>query len=94
MEKICGNNSSKTNRVGIRLTKKKGLITTPGNTYNGGICICGHSAMAHHITGHFMGIGWQCWKGKWVEPIKNPPQFILTALPCEYHKFKQDKSRI
>jgi hypothetical protein len=75
------------NWAGMVYTKKKGLGTTPGDTYNGGMCECGHSALAHSTQGHMSKGYWQCWNGKWCKQIK-PFKFMMTALSCGYHKFK------
>ena len=59
------------------------------NVYDGGLCICGHSAMAHHTAAHFETGYWQCWRGKWVHKKQETPKFLLTVLPCNAHKFHQ-----
>jgi len=92
MDEICGGSGPGKNWAGVTFTKKKGLGTTPGDTYNGGMCECGHSGMAHHAQGHFGYGSWQCWNGQWVKPTKKPYQFLLTALPCGWHQFKAIKS--
>jgi hypothetical protein len=74
------------NWAGVKYTTAKGLSTTPGDTYSGGICICGHSAASHSAQGHFTKGQWQCWKGRWYGS-KKPLKFLLTALPCGWHEF-------
>lgn len=63
------------NWAGVEFTEKEGLATTPGDTYDGGQCKCGHSAMAHRVQGHITSGFWDCRNGE-------------VVLGCGWHKFE------